>query len=274
MKFFRSGIQRILALGLICLVSFSNIQCKKVAGLINKALNFEGVFETNDGWEVTLDESSSSGFFSKAGIPHLGILVGYYIFTGMTRTGDDTWTGSVRGNNGFGSFTTGTVQIIGNVVTVKPSGGSLYGLVRSSGSSSGGGSGGSGGSGGGSGSGSGGSSGTITQTLLNEVVTGKRLDKKIYSFTVPAGAKSLTVKLAEDGGQADYNLADMFVRYGSQPTVSVSPRYTWTADCGSVNSNREDEVCNFTNPRSGTWYVMAYGYNSVFASKLIVTITK
>lgn len=273
MKYLKPGINRLLIVSLASLAIFTHVQCSKVNELINNALNFEGIFETNDGWEVTLDESNSSGYFSKAGSPHSGIAVGYSIFTSMNRTADDSWSGNVRGNGGFGSFTTGTVQIIGNVVTVKPSGGSIYGLVRSSGSGSSGGSSG-GGSGGSSGGGSGGSGGSTTQILVSQVITGNRLDKKIYSFTVPSGVKSMTVKLTEDGGQANYNLADMFVRYGSQPTVSVSPRYTWTADCGSVNSNREDEVCSFSNPASGTWYVMAYGYNSSFTSKLIVTITK
>ncbi|RZL05308.1 MAG: hypothetical protein EOO89_26790 [Pedobacter sp.] len=121
--------------------------------------------------------------------------------------------------------------------------------------------------------------GPTTTTLVNTELIGNQYETKTTSFTVPAGTKSMTVRTSE-AGNATYNAADLFVRKGSAPVVAGPrppkdlPKYTWTADCYSINPNREQEVCTFNNPGSGTWYVTLYGYNLSFRSTLTVTITK
>ncbi len=132
---------------------------------------------------------------------------------------------------------------------------------------------------------SGGGSGTpppatpTSQTLVDKQLDGEAYEKKTFSFTVPSGVKSMVIKTSESGS-AYRNTADMFVRKGSAPIVNGPkpptnlPAYSWTADCYGVKPNRESEVCTFTNPGSGTWYVTLYGYNTYFSSKVTVTITK
>ncbi len=88
------------------------------------------------------------------------------------------------------------------------------------------------------------------------------------SFTVPAGVTSMEVRTSEMTSPCTYNAADLYVRRGSQPTVS-------TADCISDNVNRQQDFCQFTNPQSGTWWVMLYNSNGGhFESTLVVTITQ
>ena len=128
-------------------------------------------------------------------------------------------------------------------------------------------SGGTGGTGGGSGS----TSGEIK--LIDQDVTGSKGDLKIVSFTVPSGVKTMVVKTNEPDNNYR-NLADLFVRRNSPPSVSVSPRYSWTADYNSMTPNREIKICTISNPSSGTWYAGLYGYNMYFTSRLTVTITK
>lgn len=121
--------------------------------------------------------------------------------------------------------------------------------------------------------------GTGTSTLVDKDISGEDYELKTISFTVPAGVKSMTIKTSEPTA-AYRNSADLFVRKGSAPIVAgpkpptYLPKYTWTADCNGIKPNRESEVCTFTNPGSGTWYVSLYGYNTYFISKLTVTITK
>jgi len=89
--------------------------------------------------------------------------------------------------------------------------------------------------------------------------------------------KTLTVRTAEFDG-SDKNSADMFVRRGSAPIIShtfpPAAAYTYAADCSSIKPNREAELCTFSNPNAGTWYVTLYGYNDYFWSRLIITTTK
>ncbi|HIP68993.1 MAG TPA: peptidase S8, partial [Chromatiales bacterium] len=47
---------------------------------------------------------------------------------------------------------------------------------------------------------------------------------------------------------------DLYVRYGSQPTEA-----DW--DCRPYEGGYNDEVCDFTNPQPGTWYVMLHAYS-------------
>lgn len=70
-----------------------------------------------------------------------------------------------------------------------------------------------------------------------------------YTMQVPAGASSLSFTMS--GGTGD---ADMYVRFGSQPTTS-------TYDCRPYR-NGNNESCSFSSPQAGTWHVMIRGYSS------------
>jgi len=146
---------------------------------------------------------------------------------------------------------------------------SVNGTVVSSGSSSG-------STGGGTGSGT---TTPTSQVLVDKDLDGDSYEKKTISFTVPSGVKSMVIRTTESN-TAYRNTADMFVRKGSAPVVngpkppSNTPAYSWTADCSGTKPNREDEVCTFNNPASGTWYVTLYGYNTYYSSRVLVTITK
>lgn len=252
--------------------------CKKAEELWDAY--WEGVFDMSEGWQIEL--SRDEAIFITAGNSKPGISTGSKIGIGLKREDGDSWRGSIRNNKGFGSMVPGAVDIIGNVIVFNTDAGETYGGTKGTrGVSIGGGSGSGGSTGGGSGSGGstgggsgGGTTGPVTQFLINQKVEGNRGDKKIFRFTVPSGTKTLEVKISELPNVYYYNTADMGVRYGSDPTVTLSPQYRWVADCAPVKSNREEEVCFFNNPRTGQYSVMLFGYNTHFTSHLTVKITK
>ena len=236
--------------------------CSKVDDGIDFLLNFEGVFETSDGFEITLDESDKSdivGRFSKVGNSRWwgyaspSNNVGDKIFFGMKQKTDNTWEGSVLSAdlNPFGSY--GSVIIDGNQLIVRPNDGTSYSFTRVSELPPNG--------------------GSSRQVLINQPVSGAERDKKIFKISVPANYASLEVSTFED--ESSYrNTADLFVRYGQVPTVSLSPRYSWTADCAGLQPNREDKKCVINGPLAGDYYIMLYGYNTYFRSTLKVELVK
>jgi len=231
--------------------------CKKVKEIVDEvwAGYWEGVFNLDGGWQVELEGDRAT--FVSEGISKLGIKAGDPFTVGMAQTGDNTWRGYVRTQGGFGFLAFGNAKIENKVLTITPDDGAPYSLSLGTKTSGG----------------TGGTPGTNAQVLFNQKVEGKRGDKKVFKITVPAGTKQMEIKATELTTGYYYNLADMFVKKGAEPTVSLTPQYSWSADCAPVESNRADEVCNFTNP-SGDYYVMLYGYNSDFTTQLIVTITK
>lgn len=76
--------------------------------------------------------------------------------------------------------------------------------------------------------------------------TGQSLN---YTFAVDACATTATFTLS--GGTGD---ADLYVRFGSQPTTSVY-------DCRSWNSGN-NETCTFTPPQAGTYHIMVRAYTT------------
>lgn len=70
-----------------------------------------------------------------------------------------------------------------------------------------------------------------------------------YTLDVPAGMSTLDVDIT--GGSGD---ADLYVRYGSQPTTS-------SYDCRPYKGGNE-ESCSFSNPQSGTWYISVRAYRT------------
>jgi hypothetical protein len=117
---------------------------------------------------------------------------------------------------------------------------------------------------------------TGTKEILNIVIEGSGYQNKQYAqFVLPSGVKTMKV-LTQEGTKATSNHADLFVKRGSKPTSAADPHIGgYSADCASLNVNRQQDVCNFTNPQAGTWYVMLYNYNgSYFHSNLVVAITQ
>ncbi len=70
-----------------------------------------------------------------------------------------------------------------------------------------------------------------------------------YTWDVPAGMSTLDFEIT--GGSGD---ADLYIRYGSQPTTS-------TYDCRPYESGNE-ETCSFNNPQAGTWHIGIRAYSS------------
>jgi serine protease len=94
--------------------------------------------------------------------------------------------------------------------------------------------------GGGGGTGGGGEVANLSATTGNWLY---------YTVTVPAGMSTLDVDIS--GGSGD---ADLYVRYGSQPTTSsyVCRPY----------KNGNNESCTINNPTAGTWHLGVRAYSS------------
>lgn len=234
--------------------------CKKIYEAIEEAWEgyWAGVFDLGDGWQVEL--SGDRAAFVTAGTNKTGISSGDPFAVGMALTGNNKWRGYVRNNNGFGFLVWGNAEIVDSKLKITPDGSASYTINKGVKNTGG-------------GTGTGGI-GSNAQILLDQKVNGERGDKKIFKITIPTGVKQMEIRTTEVAGSYYYNLADMFVRKGSDPTVTLTPTYSWTADCAGVESNRADEVCTFTNPAAGVYHVMLYGYNSSFTSQLIVKIVK
>ncbi|MCD9028947.1 pre-peptidase C-terminal domain-containing protein [Luteimonas sp. BDR2-5] len=80
-------------------------------------------------------------------------------------------------------------------------------------------------------------------------ISGATGSEQFWTIEVPAGTTSLSVAMS--GGSGD---ADLYVRQGSQPTVS-------DYDCRPYNLGN-NETCTFTNPQAGTWHVMIRAYSA------------
>ena len=94
--------------------------------------------------------------------------------------------------------------------------------------------------------GSGGGSGS-TSTINN--ISAATSEWANYTLEVPAGMSTLDIDIT--GGTGD---ADLYVRFGSQPTTS-------SYDCRPYDVGNE-EVCNFTNPQAGTWHIGIRAYSA------------
>lgn len=116
--------------------------------------------------------------------------------------------------------------------------------------------------------GSGGGGGEEPPPAANELVKGVATtgisgaagSSTVYTFTVPAGATNLTFTMA--GGSGD---ADMYVKFGSQPTSS-------SYDCRPYESGN-NESCSFATAQAGTYYVMLNGYSAYSGVSLLADYT-
>jgi secreted trypsin-like serine protease len=99
-----------------------------------------------------------------------------------------------------------------------------------------------------------------TTTLLSQSgLSGSTGTWRHFPITVPSGATSLTVNQA--GGSGD---ADLYVRAGSQPTLSAY-------NCRPYKAGNA-ETCTFSSPTPGTWYVSVYGYSSYSSVSVTATV--
>ena len=69
------------------------------------------------------------------------------------------------------------------------------------------------------------------------------------SYQIPSGVSSVTFQIS--GGTGD---ADLYVRYGSQPSTTAY-------DCRPYQDGN-NEVCTINNPQSGTWHVGIRAYSA------------
>ena len=87
-------------------------------------------------------------------------------------------------------------------------------------------------------------------------------DYILYRIYVPSGKTGLSVTMS--GGTGDL---DLYVRRGTPPTTSSGG-----FACRSWNAGNS-ESCSFTNPASGTWYVLIDVYEDGAGASLRATVT-
>ncbi|WP_199886187.1 M28 family metallopeptidase [Pseudoalteromonas sp. T1lg23B] len=81
-------------------------------------------------------------------------------------------------------------------------------------------------------------------------ISGAAKAQVFYTLEVPANSSNL--KFVTAGGTGD---ADLYVKYGSQPTLN-------SYDCKSTTSS-SNEVCNIGNIQVGTYHVMVEAWNQI-----------
>lgn len=79
-------------------------------------------------------------------------------------------------------------------------------------------------------------------------LSGSRNSWDRYTWTIPAGVTTMTIKIS--GGSGD---ADLYVNYGSQPETN---RY----DCRPYRNGNAEE-CTFDAPAEGTWHIGIRAYS-------------
>jgi vibriolysin len=108
------------------------------------------------------------------------------------------------------------------------------------------------------GSGGGGSTTVLTNGVPVTNLSGAKSSQTTWTFQVPSGQTSMTIKIS--GGSGD---ADLYVRYNAQPTTS-----TW--DYRPYKSGNAETV-TVSNPSAGTWYVMLRGYAAYAGVTLVAS---
>ncbi|SDM50878.1 hypothetical protein SAMN05421813_11424 [Daejeonella rubra] len=257
----RYNLINVLATCMLAIILMSTFSgCKKISETIEEVWEgyWAGVFDLGEGWQVELNGDRAT--YVTSGTTKVGTNVGDSFAIGMELIGNNKWRGYIREKNGFGFLGLGTAEIIDNKLKITPDGAVPYTInkgVKSTGTG-----------------GTGGGIGSTAQVLLDQKVEGEKGDQRIFKVTVPTGVKQMEIKTTEVAGVYYFNLADLFVKRGSDPTVKLTPQYSWIADWHSVESNRADEVISITNPPAGVYHIMLYGYNSYFISQLVVKIVK
>jgi len=109
------------------------------------------------------------------------------------------------------------------------------------------------------------SGGGTSSALVNGVavtnISGAEKAEMFYTLEVPSGATDLV--FTTSGGSGD---ADLYVSYGSQPTLS-------TYDCNSTTAT-SSESCTISNVQAGTYHVMVQAWNQVSGVSLTGSYTE
>ncbi len=92
-------------------------------------------------------------------------------------------------------------------------------------------------------------------------LSGAQASSTYYTISVPAGATNLSFTLS--GGSGD---ADLYVRFGSQPTTSTFDFRSWN---GSNN-----ESISVGSASAGTYHVLVYGYAAYSGASLTASYTE
>lgn len=103
--------------------------------------------------------------------------------------------------------------------------------------------------------------GELGNGVRQEELTGAWGSETFFKIEVPEGAADLTVGLL--GGTGD---ADLYVRYGLQPTTSIY-------DCQSWNEGNGDS-CFFAAPEAGTYHILVHGYSAYSGASLTASYTQ
>ena len=90
----------------------------------------------------------------------------------------------------------------------------------------------------------------LTNGVAVTGLSGEVGSSKMFSLAVPAGATNLTFATSGGGGGD----ADLYTRFGSQPTTTVR-------DCAS-ETGTSTESCAVAAPSAGTYYALVYGYSA------------
>ncbi|MGI5308259.1 S8 family peptidase [Rheinheimera sp. WS51] len=102
--------------------------------------------------------------------------------------------------------------------------------------------------------------GTLQKAVAKTNLAGATGSSTYYTLTVPAGATDLNFNMS--GGSGD---ADIFVKFGSQPTSS-------SYDCRPYRTGN-NETCSFPTTQAGTYHVMINAYRAYSGVSLVADYT-
>lgn len=104
-----------------------------------------------------------------------------------------------------------------------------------------------------------GGTGTLLTSGTPVSLSGSASSTRMFRVEVPAGATSVSFALRGTSGDAD-----LYVRYGTPPTLTVYDARPYRAD--------SNETVTPTTARAGTWYVMVHAYSTYSATTLTATV--
>ncbi|WP_019677170.1 S8 family serine peptidase [Arsukibacterium perlucidum] len=102
--------------------------------------------------------------------------------------------------------------------------------------------------------------GELVKAVAETNLSGATGSSSYFTITVPAGATNLSFNMS--GGSGD---ADLYVRFGSQPTTS-------SYDCRPYRSGNA-ESCSFAAPQAGVYHVMINAYSAYSGVSLVADYT-
>jgi titin len=105
-------------------------------------------------------------------------------------------------------------------------------------------------------------------TFVTGISDGTQGGWRRYAFDVPADALAMRVLMGQGGGDSD-----LYVKYDAVPTVRGSTLRTAT-ECVPWESGTQDEICDFTSPAAGTWYVSLFAFSPYFNNAVKLSLAE